>query len=177
MTRWLDLTRLPDQFEKAIRLTGNIDDAAAVFQDAQRFVVIGRGYNYATAFEIALKIKETSYVIAEPYSSADFRHGLIAMVDPGFPVVLIAPSGQALTDVAELVPVLTGLKAHIVAITDQPGILARSRTSLALPTGVPEWLSPIVSVVPGQLWALALASNRGFDPDRPRGLSKVTHTH
>ena len=173
---WNELSRLPDQIEEAIRLTGNLDQAAAVFKDAQRFVVIGRGFNYATAFEIALKIKETSYIIAEPYSSADFRHGPIAMVDAGFPVVLIAPSGRALADVAELVDVLTELKAHVVAITDQPGILAQSRAPLPLPSGVPEWLSPIVSVVPGQLWALALAINRGFDPDRPRGLSKVTHT-
>lgn len=175
--RWDELTRLPDQLEEAIRLTtGSIDDAAAIFQNAQHFVVIGRGYNYATAFEIALKIKETSYIIAEPYSSADFRHGPIAMVDPGFPIVLIAPSGRALADVAELVDVLTELKARIVAITDQPGILAHSHAPLPLPSGIPEWLSPIVSVVPGQLWALALATSRGFDPDRPRGLSKVTHT-
>ena len=173
---WNELLQLPDQIDEAIRLTGNLDQAAALFQDAQRFVVIGRGFNYATAFEIALKIKETSYIIAEPYSSADFRHGPIAMVDAGFPVVLIAPSGQALADVAELVDGLNQLQANVIAITDQPDILAQSRAPLPLPSGVPEWLSPIVSVVPGQFWALALATGRGFDPDRPRGLSKITHT-
>ncbi len=138
--------------------------------------VLGRGFNYATAFEIALKVKELTRVVAEPYSSADFRHGPIATVTQGFPVILVAPSGVVSRDMADLVAHLKRLQAEMVVISDDHQILAGARLALPIPVGLPEWLSPLVAVLPGQLFALTLAEARGLNPDRPEGLHKVTET-
>jgi glutamine---fructose-6-phosphate transaminase (isomerizing) len=149
---------------------------AASFKAEQRFLVVGRGFNYCTAFEIALKMKETSYAVAEPYSVADLLHGPVAMIDEGFPVVLVAPSGQDSKDAA-LLELVEKRRARLIAISDRPEILARGEARITLPSGMPEWVSPIVAVVPGQMFARALAVAKGHNPDAPRGLSKVTLTH
>lgn len=174
--RWEALATLPELARETLQRNADVTKLAQSLDAAERLVVIGRGFNYATAFEISLKIKETSYRVAEPYSSADFRHGPSALVDRGFPVILIAPSGQAMDDVAELLDLCRRRQAHAVAISDEPRVLAAASAGLRLPLGVPEWLSPILSVLPGQLLAVGLARARGLDPDRPRGLSKVTET-
>jgi len=128
-------------------------------------IVLGRGFNYSTAFEIALKLKETSYLPAEQFSVADLLHGPLAMIDQDFSVVLLAPSGRSLVDVPELLARLEARGARVLAISDAPDVQRRVPMHLALPRGVPEWLSPIVSVVPGQLFAGALAQSLGHDPD------------
>jgi glucosamine--fructose-6-phosphate aminotransferase (isomerizing) len=170
------LERLPDQMTEALRLNGEIRQLSAEFAGSRQFVVIGRGYNYATAFEIALKIKETSYVVAEAYSSAEFLHGPIAVVDEGFPALVIAPSGTVYDDVEALHDVLAERQAKLVAISDRSELLDGADAPLPLPADVPEWISPVVAVVPGQIWALELARAKGIDPDQPRGLTKVTRT-
>jgi glucosamine--fructose-6-phosphate aminotransferase (isomerizing) len=138
--------------------------------------VLSRGYNYATAFEIALKLKELTYVLAEPYSSADFQHGPLALVERGFPVVAIVPQGVVTGELAALLRQLREHEAELVVISHQGEALAMAQTPLEIPPGVPEWLSPLVTVVPGQLLALGLALAKGFDPDHPRSLHKVTLT-
>jgi glucosamine--fructose-6-phosphate aminotransferase (isomerizing) len=175
-SRWEELSRVPRLVEEAIRRNAVLDDKVARYRYAEHFVVLGRGFNYATAFEVALKMKETSYVVAEPYSPADLLHGPVAMIDRGFPALLIAPSGRVLSDITRLATQLERRSAEIVAISDDAAVLGRARASLPLPSGMPEWLSPMVAVVPGQIWAVALARTRGLDPDQPRGLSKVTET-
>jgi glutamine---fructose-6-phosphate transaminase (isomerizing) len=174
--RFEDLERLPALLGATLEENGALDDKVARYRYAEQFVVVGRGFNYSTAFEVALKMKETSYLVAEPYSPADLLHGPVAMIDRGFPALVIAPSGRVLPDLAALMGTLAERHAELVAISDDDGVLARARLGLRLPRGVPEWLSPLVAVVPGQLWAAALARSRGLDPDRPRGLSKVTET-
>ena len=170
------LLKLPRIIEEALHLNQHLATSAARFASNEQFLVVGRGYNYATAYEVALKIKETSYVAAEAHSSAELRHGPIAVVDEGFPIVLIAPSGAALEDVIELYAELRDRDAEVLVIGDRPELLLDESHSLPIPPGIPEWLSPIVAVVPGQLWALELARAKGFDPDQPRGLTKVTRT-
>ena len=123
-----------------------------------------------------MKIKETSYVVAEAYSSAEFLHGPIAIIDDGFPAIVIAPHGAVFDDIDALHNILVQRKADMIAITDQKDFLNRASSRLPLPQGIPEWLSPILAVIPGQLWALEFARAKGIDPDRPRGLSKVTRT-
>jgi glucosamine--fructose-6-phosphate aminotransferase (isomerizing) len=141
-----------------------------------RCSVIGRGYNYSTAFEVALKIKELTRVTAEPYSSADFRHGPIATAQSGSPVILIAPSGMIFTDLKNLSASLDQKRAEMIIISDNKELLSFAKFPLEIPTGIPEWLSPLISVIPGQLFANNLALCKGLDVDHPEGLSKITRT-
>jgi glucosamine--fructose-6-phosphate aminotransferase (isomerizing) len=138
--------------------------------------VIGRGFNYSTAFEVALKIKELTRIVTEPYSSADFRHGPVAMVRDGFPVILIAPRGAAFGDVQSLARDVRSLGAELLVISDDQETLNLAHLAMPLPSGLPEWLTPLVAVLPGQLFAMALAEVKGLDPDNPVGLHKVTET-
>ncbi len=173
---WAALERLPQRLERVLQLGPELQQRVERYRYMAHCVLIGRGYNYATAFEIALKLKELTYVVAEPYSSADFLHGPIAIVEQGFPVIMIAPSGAVYADLVALAKNLREREAELVMISDQPGALALAQTPLALPEAVPEWLSPLVAVVPGQLFAAALTRAKGYDLDQPRGLQKVTRT-
>ena len=128
-------------------------EVSAPFVDASRFLVVGRGYNYATAFEIALKIKETSYVLAEPYSIADLLHGPMAMVEKGLPIMIVAPSGRTLETMSEHIAEFERRGAARVVISDRDELLDRAQSPIPLPKGVPEWISPIVAIMPGQLEA------------------------
>ncbi|MCA9951842.1 MAG: SIS domain-containing protein [Anaerolineales bacterium] len=143
----------------------------------EQSVIIGRGFNYATAFEMALKMKELTYTIVEPYSSADFEHGPMALIEPGFPVIVIAPQGKMLHKLTGFIQKLRDREAEVIAISDSAQTLALARIPLALPRSVPEWLSPITTIVPGQMFAMLLAHARDYDIDAPRGLNKVTETH
>lgn len=174
--RFGELERVPGLMQAAIDANAGLAEKVERYRYAEQLVVVGRGFNYSTAFELALKMKETSYLVAEPYSPADLLHGPVAMIDQGFPALVIAPSGRVLADLQSFVATLEARHAEVVAISDEPEVLARARVGLPLPRSVPEWLSPMVAVVPGQLWAVALARTRGLDPDRPRGLTKVTET-
>lgn len=153
-----------------------IADAVERYRYMETCVVIGRGYNYATAFEIALKLKELNYLIAEPYSSADFMHGPIAVVGSGFPALVVAPSGKMFDTMRDFTLELKSRGAELLIISDRQDLLAEAVTPLPLPEGVPEWLSPIVAIVPGQLFALHLTLTKGHDPDQPQGIQKVTLT-
>ena len=170
------LDRIPEQIAQALDVENQIAQVAERYRYMQSCVVIGRGYNYATAFELSLKLKELTYTVVEPYSSADFMHGPLAMVASGFPVITIAPSGQMLPDMMAFMDTIKQRQAELLVISDDPAALGMARVPLRLPAGVPEWLSPLTSIVPGQLFAMYLAHARDYDVDRPRGLHKVTET-
>ena len=170
------LERIPDQVAQALDVENQIAQVAERYRYMQSCVVIGRGYNYATAFELSLKLKELTYTVVEPYSSADFMHGPLAMVASGFPVIAIAPSGQMLPDMMGFMDTVKQRQAELLVISDDQSALQMARVPLRLPPGVPEWLSPLTSIVPGQLFAMYLANARDYDVDRPRGLHKVTET-
>jgi glutamine---fructose-6-phosphate transaminase (isomerizing) len=172
-----DLGRLPAAVASVLDMEESISRAAPRYRYMERSVVIGRGYNYCTAFELALKMKELTYSIVEPYSSADFLHGPLAMIEPGFPVIVIAPGGKMQPGMQSLVKTLREREAEIISISDDPKILSESRIPLELPVSVPEWLSPLTSILPGQMLAMYIADVRDFDVDSPRGLRKVTETH
>jgi glucosamine--fructose-6-phosphate aminotransferase (isomerizing) len=138
--------------------------------------VVARGVNYGTAFEIALKIRELSGAPFEPFSSADLLHGPIAALHADRPVIVVAPSGPALESLRGFLTKLHELGLAIVGISDDEAVLAASETALPLVRQVPEWLSPLVTVVPGQIAAVRLARLAGADVDRPVGLTKVTLT-
>jgi glucosamine--fructose-6-phosphate aminotransferase (isomerizing) len=170
------LEALPDLTSEVLNAAPDIIKAAERYRYAGACVVVSRGYNYATAYEVALKLKELTYILAEPYSSADFQHGPLALVERGFPVLAIVPEGKMTKELVELLQQLGENGAELVVISAQEDALALAQTPLRLPAGVPEWLSPLVAVVPGQLFALGVTLAKRLDPDRPRGLHKVTLT-
>jgi glucosamine--fructose-6-phosphate aminotransferase (isomerizing) len=174
--RRAELDAVPDAIARTLALSDAAEYAAARWAIATTMLIIGRGYNYATAFEIALKLKELAYVTAEPFSSADFMHGPIAVIQGGYPVLIVAPRGRVAGDLLEVARQLKARGADLVVISDVADALALSRAPLALPVSLAEWLSPLVAVVPGQLLAYHLTSAKGYDPDHPRGLTKVTRT-
>jgi len=174
---WELLAKAPKWVKRVLALDNDMARIVERYRYMDQCVVIGRGYNYATAFEWSLKLKELTYVVAEPYSSADFRHGPIALVDMGFPVMAVVPSGRVYADVLALLQRLQQeLMAELVVISDQKEALELARSPLPIPVGVPEWLTPLVSIVPAQLFAYHLTRARGFDTEKPRAIRKVTET-
>ncbi len=171
------LHEIPEAVADTLLMNDEIAILAPRYRYMDHCVAIGRGFNYATAFELALKLKELTYTVVEPYSSADFLHGPVAMLEPGFPVILIAPSGVMAPVLLEFAQQVKARQAELVAVSDIPGILSLARIPLTLPHTVPEWLSPITAIVPGQLLALHLAWTRDYDVDTPRAIQKVTETH
>ena len=171
----LDL--IPDAMEKALQAELAAQSAAKRIAHNSRCVVVGRGFNYATTFETALKMKELAYIEAEPYSSADFRHGPIAMVETGFPAVLVAVGETMRDEILELRDALREQGANLVVLGDDETTRHPDDAWLPVPGGLPEWLTPLVAILPGQLLAYHLTLARGSDPDRPRTLHKVTLTY
>jgi glucosamine--fructose-6-phosphate aminotransferase (isomerizing) len=172
-----ELAAIPEAMQATLDMNETIARVAPRYRYMQGCVVIGRGYNYATAFELALKMKELTYTIVEPYSSADFLHGPMALVEEEFPVIVIAPTGALLGKMGEFVHRLGEHRAETILISDDKALLAQARIPLSLPRTTPEWLSPLVTILPGQLLALHLAHERGYDVDAPRSIRKVTETH
>ncbi|MCY4145298.1 MAG: SIS domain-containing protein [Chloroflexi bacterium] len=170
-----DLARLPKLAEKTLELSEAIGGWSSRYQKIARLVALGRGFNYATACEIALKIKELIYIASEGYSEADFWHGPIAAIDALHPVVLVAPSGPTLDSLRTMQADLVKRGADLLVISDDEQTLADATTPLPVPAA-PEWLSPITCVMPGQIFGMQQALARGYAVDKPRGLSKVTVT-
>ena len=151
-------------------------DVAAVagrFRFVDKIVVTGRGYAYPTAREAALKLMETSYLAAHAFSGADLLHGPLAMVDEDRPVVAVVPHGVAGEAMAPVLERLSERGADLTVVGDPA--MARSNPLIALPKA-PEELSPLLEIIPLQRLAHAMAVARHYDPDAPRGLSKVTET-
>jgi glucosamine--fructose-6-phosphate aminotransferase (isomerizing) len=176
--RVADLERIPQAVAAALRLEPEIDALSERYRFISRAVVVGRGLNYANAFELALKLMETCYVVAERFSPADFLHGPIALVEPSFPVFAFAPPDVTQASIGETLDKLHRLQAEIVAITDSGNReVAESATRvIRLPRRVKALLTPIPYIVPAQLFAACLASQKGLNPDQPRTLRKVTLT-
>ena len=171
------LERLPALIDETLALEGAIEGAAQRFRYMDQCVVIGRGYNYATAYEWALKLKELTYVVADPYSPADFQHGPIAIVSQGFPVLAAAPKGAVFDDALSLLTKLVKTSgAELLVVSNDPRALDLAQTPLSLPDDLPEWLSPLVAIVPAQLFCYHLTQAKGYDTEAPRQLVKVTRT-
>ncbi len=164
---------LPEQAREVI---GAEWEGTARYRYAEYMVVTSRGYNLPTAHEAALKLMETTYIVAQAFSAADLRHGPIAMIGRDFPVLTIAPPGKVQHDMRSLVESLKDRGAEFVAISDDSIILEEASAKFQMPARCPDELSPILYAVPIQLFAENLARLKGLNPDNPRGLSKVTET-
>jgi glucosamine--fructose-6-phosphate aminotransferase (isomerizing) len=181
------LPGLPDVLRAclAAAATAIHDDAAIVaeFAGSERSIVIGRGFEFATALETALKLKETSRLFAEGYSSADFSHGPVVLTGPEVPILAIRPDGRMgpLVDEGIAAALATGSIPWLVGgatVADAP-VAGQDRQrviALPLPPDLPEALASLATILPGQLLAEAVSRRRGYDPDAPPGLRKVTLT-
>jgi glutamine---fructose-6-phosphate transaminase (isomerizing) len=163
-----ELAGVPGWVQSTLEDSGSVVAAAEFLSDASQLIVVARGFLYGAALETALKIKETCSLAADGYSSADLRHGPIAAVTRGFPVIALNAAGPAFDDMASLVSELRGREARVLTIA--------CGGDVSLSSAVPEALIPILAVVRGQQLAHALALRLGFDPDSPAGLTKVTAT-
>jgi glucosamine--fructose-6-phosphate aminotransferase (isomerizing) len=173
-----DLERIPDLAQEALGLEDEVAAISERYRFMRQAVVVGRGLNYANAFEFALKMMETCYVVAERFSSADFLHGPIALVEQSFPVFAFAPTGVTWTSIGETLQKLQGLHAEILAITDRGNreVDARATKVIRLPLRIKEVMTPIPYIIPAQLFAAHLAAQKGLNPDQPRTINKVTMT-
>lgn len=173
-----ELERLPAAMSSVLWVEDDVRRIADAAAGMEHCMVLGRGFEYATAREWALKLKELSGVLADPYSTADFEHGPKALVDPGFPVMAVAPAGVA--GAAALRGLLVRLRnehrARVLVLSDDADTRALADDAVALPEGLPEWLAPIVSIVPAQLHSYYQTIANGRDPETPHHLSKVTLT-
>jgi glucosamine--fructose-6-phosphate aminotransferase (isomerizing) len=168
----------PGVVDAAASVVANVEPvraAARRLTDVERLVVTGRGYAYPTAREAALKLMETSYVSAQPFSAADLLHGPMAMLHAGSAVIAVDPGGRSGRAIEPVIERLVELGTDLTIVGPE-GALAPNATRLPLPAGIPEELSPIVEIIPLQMLARELSVVRGHDPDAPRGLRKVTKT-
>ncbi len=171
------LNEIPGIMQHTIELQSHVLYEIQRYRFAEQCTVIGRGYNYSTAFEIALKIKELNQIITEPYSSADFRHGPIVMIHKGTPVFFVAPKDQMSSDIYDLIQQVKEKGGEIIVISNEKTILSKGKLNFPIPADIPEWLTPMAAVIPGQLFAMQLAIEKGLDPDNPLGITKVTYTY
>ncbi len=168
---------VPDALAAMLALEPEMTRIALDHAHADRLLVIARGFEYATAREWAIKIKELAQVFADPYSAADFQHGPVALVEPGVPVIAIVRDGPTAAGLIEqLARLREDLDARLAIVSDVPEALVSATWPVAVPPPPAEWLAPIATIVAGQLHAMALTTARGLDPDAPRNIHKVTRT-
>lgn len=171
-----DLEAVPEAAQSALDLEADVSALAAGYSGMRQAAVLARGLNYANAFEFALKMMETSYVVAERFSAADFLHGPIAIADPDLPIFMFGPAGRAWASLRETLEKLRERQAKTVIITDRSNREAARFASavIRVPARLRELYTPIPYIIPAQLFAAALAGAKGLDADQPRGLRKVT---
>lgn len=172
----LDYDRIPEFATRVLEQKPAIVELVQRYVFMENCVVVGRGLAYANAYEFALKLMETCYVVAERFSSADFLHGPVAMIERHFPVMVFAPPGVMLGGTKDLIRRLQELRADTLAITGDIETATMCSRSIIMPRDIDEFLAPIPYIIPAQLFAALLAEAKGLDPDQPRSLSKVTRT-
>jgi glutamine---fructose-6-phosphate transaminase (isomerizing) len=174
--RRINYRQIPDLVDKALELRPAVESMVQRYVFMENCVVVGRGLNYGNSYELALKLMETCYVVAERFSSADFFHGPLAIVERRFPVVLFGPAGVTERSNIDLLIRLKELHADCLSITNSKEIASVSPHNLFFDEQVDEDLAPIPFVIPAQLFAAFLSEAKGLDPDAPRSLTKVTQT-
>ena len=171
-----EFARIPAFAHAALGKSAEVKQIAERYVFMENCVVVGRGLNYGNSYELALKLMETCYVVAERFSSADFFHGPLAIVERRFPAILFASNGVTKQGTIDLLKRLRELHADTFTITNDEEIARLSSRSLLMPAELDEFLSPIPFVIPAQLFAAHLAAAKNLDPDTPRSLSKITKT-
>jgi glucosamine--fructose-6-phosphate aminotransferase (isomerizing) len=171
-----ELRAVPTRIEAQLHRSSRDVEALDRFGAIEGGTVVARGINYCTSYEVALKIRELSGLLFEAYSAADLMHGPVAAIGRGWPVLTLAPSGPALAAMEAAIEDVGRRGARLIVVSDEQRLLQHGQVAMPLVAGVPEWLSPLIAVVPGQLIALRIAELQGSDLDNPPGLSKITLT-
>jgi glucosamine--fructose-6-phosphate aminotransferase (isomerizing) len=171
------LARVPGVMRQAMEAADTALGLAKAHRSMEEAVVLGRGFNLSTSLEWALKLKELAYVRAQGYSSADFQHGPVASLPPGGHVLAVSAAGPLAADLATLVERLAREQSvRLLLVADANAGRPAGTDLLPFPDVLPEWLSPLIAIIPAQLFCVALAGAKGLDGEQPRGLSKVTLT-
>jgi len=167
------LQALPGQVAGILKRAAEIEELAEEFKRAQNFLYLGRGYNFPTALEGALKLKEISYIHAEGYPAAEMKHGPIALIDEMMPVVFIAPHDSVFDKVVSNVQEVKARRGTVIAITsrDEPSLKGKLDYEFRIPETI-DMLTPVLASVPLQLLAYHVAVKRGANVDQPRNLAK-----
>ena len=175
--RALDYARVPEFAARALEQQPAMVELVQRYVFMENCVVVGRGLAYANAYELALKLMETCYVVAERFSSADFLHGPVAMIERHFPGDSVCATGRnARRHQRSDSSFARVARATRLAITADLDAAAMCSRSVIMPREIDEFLAPIPYIIPAQLFAALLAEAKGLDPDKPRSLSKVTRT-
>jgi len=196
------IEQIPELAAAALKSEETAARVAESYVHARDCVVLGRVFQYSTAREMALKLEETCYVLATPFSTADFRHGPVALVERGLPVIVFAPPGRTSAEAHKLLQWLHDRGADCLVVTEDERLLEHATVSIllklpaltgavnpatgakqggnhpaqAIQTSVAELLAPIPYIIPGQLFAQYLALSKRLNPDQPRSLTKITRT-
>jgi glutamine---fructose-6-phosphate transaminase (isomerizing) len=170
------VAELPAWVDRALECSAGLGELVERYRYMRQTVVVARGLNYASAFEFALKLMETCYVLAERFSSADFLHGPIAMVERGLPIFLFLPPGPCLGTMRALARRLNAMHAETILFTSRGVALPPATRAIRIQAAIPETYTPIPYIVPGQIFAALLAEAKGINPDKPRFLRVVTRT-
>jgi len=178
------LQQLPQWTEDVLSTEERVGEIAERYMFMTRAVTVGRGLNYANALEFGLKLMETCYVVTERFSSADLMHGPIALVEHAFPVFVFAPAGVTWQSISSVLDMLEEVKAETLVITDEANTEACAKPARLIRLPIPagrfegpqDLYTPIPYIIPAQLFAAQLAEIKGFNPDRPRMLHKITRT-
>jgi glucosamine--fructose-6-phosphate aminotransferase (isomerizing) len=170
------LDEVPGAMRSVLADRERVAHAALRLTHADDAYVLGRGLSFAAAQEVALKLKETSYMGTQAYSTAEFQHGPIAAISPRAPVLLLATGDATRSSNAQAAARLHELQADLTVVTSARELLAGAHATVPLPAGLQPATEAFLLVMVGQLLALHLTVSRGYDPDRPRNISKVTRT-
>lgn len=167
------ISRLPELIEKTLELNDKIEDLSKIYTYVHNFLYLGRGYNYPTALEGALKLKEISYIHAEGYPAAEMKHGPIALIDEMMPTVVIAPQDDLHDKIISNIQQVKARGGKVIAVINENDreISQIADDVLEIPA-VPDCISPIISSIPLQLLAYHVAIRKGCNVDMPRNLAK-----
>ncbi|MGB9767533.1 SIS domain-containing protein [Dictyoglomus sp.] len=170
-----EFDKILNTMEDILKREEEIKEKVKPYKYMEHCAVLGRGFNLSTALETALKLKETSYIIAQPYSSADFMHGPLALASEGFPVFFFVPKGESMEHSLEVLKTLKEKGSDIFIFTNEIDLL-KEYDGIYINCDIPEYITPIPFIYPAQFFAYYLAEIKGRDPDNPRNIRKVTIT-
>ncbi len=170
-----EFDKILNAMEDILKREEEIKEKVKPYKYMEHCAVLGRGFNLSTALETALKLKETSYIIAQPYSSADFMHGPLALASEGFPVFFFVPKGESIEHSLEVLKTLKEKGSDIFIFTNEINLL-KEYDGIYINCDAPEYVTPIPFIYPAQFFAYYLAEIKGRDPDNPRNIRKVTIT-